>query len=65
MADLFIPMVKDSKEIKGLDLPGGGELKALVVADDSQVVSVTTLISLNACALVIRVFCLISGMVIN
>lgn len=65
VADLFILMIKSCKEIKGLELPGGDELKALAVADDSQVVSITTLISLNACAVVIRVFCSISGMVIN
>lgn len=35
------------------------------MADDGQVVSVTTEISLNGCVWVIKVFCSVSGMVIN
>lgn len=65
VADLFILLVKTHPEIKGLTMPTGEELKALAVADDSQVVSVTTAVSLNACLWVIRVFCLLSGLVIN
>lgn len=46
-------------------MPVGKELKALAVADDSRVISVTTVVSLDACALVNQVLCGISGMVIN
>lgn len=65
VADLFLLLVKRHPDIKGLQLPMGGELKALAVADDSQIVTVTTIVVLNACAVVIIVFCQISGMKIN
>lgn len=65
VADLFILMVKTSKEIRGLTLPSGAELRAVAVADDNQVISIRTVVSLNACAIVIRVFCLIFGMKVN
>lgn len=35
------------------------------MADDSQLVSDTTIISLNACVVVIITFCLLSGMKVN
>lgn len=64
-ADLFILLVKANRDIKRLELPSGMELKALAVANDSQIVSIITVVSLNGCAWVITVFCQISGMVIN
>lgn len=64
-ADFFLLLVKSNTNIKGLLPPTGQELRALAVADDSQVISVTTLISLNACSWVIQIFCTISGMRIN
>lgn len=64
-ADLFLLMMKAHPDIKGLELPGDRELKAMAVADDSQVVFATTAKSLDAYAMVIRIFCLFSGMLVN
>lgn len=58
-------MIKSHPDIQGLRLRTGAELHALAVADDSQVVSITTVVLLNGCAWVIKIFCRLSGMVIN
>lgn len=39
VADLFLLLLKANKDIKGLELPNGEELKALAVADESDGVS--------------------------
>lgn len=65
VVDLFLLLVKRYSDIKGLQLSMGGEFKALAVADDSQIVTVIIIVVLNVCAVVIIVFCQISGMKIN
>lgn len=65
MADFFILLVKSNLQIQSLRLPTRQELKALAIVDDSQIISITAVVSINACLWVIKIFCVILGMKIN
>lgn len=65
LADLVIIMVKEEPDIVGMTLPNKEMLKAMTFADDNQLVSILTALSLNAYNRVIMLFCAVSGLMIN
>lgn len=64
MADIFVMLIQWARDIIGLELPGGMMLKAMLFAEDSHLISITTTSSLDACA-VIDEYDEVSGMTID
>lgn len=65
LADILVQLVKLESEIEGLCLPGDYMLRIMSFVDDNHFVCRTTLASLNACALLLELYEVVSGMVVG